>query len=216
MKRGFLILLCGILLAGCGTREVEETEGKVVAVQRAAASMEKYYESIDELLADSTQVVAGECVDTESFVADDNIVWTIETYKVNECLYGDIENGSTITIHFMGGNVKIKDYMESYNGIFKNRLLENYNKATQSNAISENDLISFVYGDDKLPEVGEKSVLFLTESTLEDNAYFYVGAFMGAFYLSPENVKSSGSEKMYKGYVGEYTLSEIREEIDSE
>lgn len=139
----------------------------------------------------------------ESFIQPDNVVWTKETYRVDESLFEDIQSGDEIDIYIMGGVLTVKEYVDSYQGFFKSQIREGYKD------YADNDRISFVYEDDVLPKVGEKSLLFLKESTIWDG-YARTGLFMGALYPESENTVAEGDETVYSGYVGNYTLSEIK------
>ena len=145
----FIIISC-LMLAGCNQKTTDVSEGTVVDVQRAQAEMAKIYNNIDELLADSNNVVLGECTKLESFIEDDGVIWTKETFHVDETLFGDINNDEDIIIYIMGGNITVKDYLSSYNGAFKDQLENRYKDC------NDDDLISFVSGEDRLPVKGEK------------------------------------------------------------
>lgn len=205
-KRSGLFLSFVLLLTGCSRPVSSETSGEIVATEYFAAEMAKYYQSIEELREDSIAVVSGECMAWESFVSADDVVWTKETFRIDEVLYGDMASDSEIDIYMMGGVVTVEDYLDSYGGYFKEAVTNNYKK------YNDHDLVSFVYGDGQLPEVGRKEVVFLTEDDIH-GGYFRTGAYMGIFYQEPTDAITEGNEAIYSGYVGEYPLSEIKEAL---
>lgn len=206
MKKLGLILSFLLLLTGCSHAVSSETPGEIVTTEYFAAEMAKYYQDIDELKEDSIAVVSGECIAWESFISSDDIVWTKETFRVDETLYGEIEPDSEIEIYIMGGVITIKDYLDSYGGYFKDEVNSNYKN------YKDDDLISFVYGDGQLPEVGRQEVIFLQEDDIHDG-YFRTGAYMGIFYQNLENEIAEENEEVYSGYIGDFTLSEIKEAL---
>lgn len=199
----FLLTTAITACAFADTVQDANSEGKVVETQTGELEMAKYYESIDELNSDAEFVVAGECISVDSFSSKLGTIWTKSIYQVDEILAGSFDK-NTVTVYIMGGKIPIGDYLEAYEGPYKEEMEEHYSQ------YNENDLISQVYEESKIPEVGEKSVLFLTPSSFE-GGYERVGSFMGAFNMQASTRNSK--EDLYEGYLGNYTIAEIKKEL---
>mgnify|MGYP005780131959 CR=1 FL=1 len=129
--RGRSKLLCiaiclSIMLTTCTAADSfqePDSRGKVAETQTAGMAVEKYYNSIGELSADADFVVAGECISAESFLTKMGTVWTKETYQVNEALSGNLDKNEII-VYVMGGEISIKNYLDTYEGPYKEDMWE--------------------------------------------------------------------------------------------
>jgi len=201
-KNILMIFLLVSLLCGCGRQHVP----KVVESQEVIPEYAVYYESLEEIAEDSEAIVRGKTTALEYFVVDNGIIWTKQTFLVEENLYGDIAAGQSVNIYRMGGRVPIEDYLASYPKSAQAEMREKYR---QYNSM---DFIEQACKGAEAVEIGRNEVAFLSRcEVFSDDAgdYWRVGAEMGEL-LGGENADGN-----YSGYLGEYSLEQIRGAVHS-
>ena len=224
MKKMIMVLVF-VLLCGCGREHVQE----VIETQTFAPELAIYYESLGEIAENSEAIVKGKTVEIEYFVVENGIIWTKQNFFVEESLLGDIDVGQNINIYRMGGSISLQDYIGSYPEVVQKEMQERYKK------YNNEDLIKQVFNDAGDIEIGQNEVVFLTKCRVfsdDESDYWRVGAEMGELLgsisdiskshilsqsnsLLSDDMKIKEENEKYSGYMGEYSLKQIRELIET-
>ena len=224
MKKNIAVLSLISLLCGCG----KEYTPKVIETQTFTSELAVYYESLGEIAEASEAVVKGKTTEIEYFMAENGIIWTKQRVFVEEILSGDIDTEPYINIYRMGGSISLQDYIGSYPEAVQNEMQERYKK------YNKKDLIRQVFNDAGDIEIGQNEVAFLSKCRVfsdDENDYWRVGAEMGELLGDVSDISKTqivsksdpsladdmeSEDERYAGYMGEYSLGQIRELIETE
>lgn len=224
MKKNIAVLSLISLLCGCG----KEYMPKVIETQTFTSELAVYYESLGEIAEASEAVVKGKTTEIEYFMAENGIIWTKQRFFVEEILSGDIDTEPYINIYRMGGSISLQDYIGSYPEAVQNEMQERYKK------YNKKDLIRQVFNDAGDIEIGQNEVAFLSECRVfsdDENDYWRTGAEMGELLGDVSDISRipivsqsdpsladdmESEDERYAGYMGEYSLGQIRELIETE
>lgn len=224
MKKIIAVLSLVSLLCGCSKQYVP----KVIETQTFAPELAIYYENLDEIAENSEAIVKGKTTEIEYFVVENGIIWTKQIFLVEESLCGDIDIGQYIHIYRMGGNISLEDYIASYPEIAQDEMQKRYKQ------YNSKDLIKQVFNNAEDIKIGQNEIAFLSKCKVfsdDETDYWRVGAEMGELLGSVSDISKlhvasqsntslidvgetqdiKNENEKYSGYMGEYSLKQVRE-----
>lgn len=142
------------------------------------------------MIADSDIVIYGEITDYQIKVEEGSgTIYTLETIRVLEPLYGDIQTDSVITLLETGGCALIRDYIDSF-VTEEERLAKRTGRLLGglSDEEIETKYITQIPEGYYYPETGARSVLFLKANDFMDGTYMITGCWQGKYRESENGV----------------------------
>lgn len=224
-----VVCVCCISLAGIDGKETiaaSVTSSPIIEIQNLKCALETPYESIENISEAADIIILGNIGSTESFAAQNGIIWTKETVNVLEEIKGD-NIKETIYVYKMGGQVSVDDYIESFDPQIQNVKQNEYRQ------YDGNELIQQNFSEDDLPDVNTPEILFLRRISKfgqNSDAYEPIGDYMGVYVsdmsyemkATPSNISSPSNARVnskelediyevnFSGYFGEFTYDELK------
>jgi len=134
-----------------------------------------YYETIEELTESSDYVVYGEVTDF-TFNVKNTIIYTLENVRVIEPLFGNVNAGTQISVHKMGGYILARDFIDSHD-TYEERVGERNGRLFKN--VSDEEINTKYIGQIPegyfSPDIGERSVFFLKKKKNSENTYGLTG-----------------------------------------
>lgn len=165
-----------------------------IAIQGSMSYYKKYYNTIEDLIYDSSAIIKGKIINTTGIVNQNGTISTDLEIEIESVLDGEIENNETIKLRSRGGVMEYTDYVKNVD----TKILEKTGLTKTQNHPKK--IVNYADGI-KQYEIGDSIILFLDEydsnikinpkkdsestiknNNLTENKYVIVGDTQGKFY----------------------------------
>lgn len=147
------------------SNESDNYDNKNIIICEAGSQDRIISESLDDISANSTQVINA-TIESVSYEVIQGNPWTKVQVKVNSVIRGDIKSGDEIVIYSLGGYISLSQHIEYYNDKFRFNM---------DDSEIDNTMVHYVIEGESDPKVGESHIYCLQEtmesSPLPEQAY---------------------------------------------
>ena len=175
------------------TKENNNNDDYIV-IQGSMSYYTKYYNTIEDLIHDSSVIIKGKVINTTGIVNQNGTISTDLEIKIDSVLDGEIENNDIIKLRSRGGIIDYDNYIKNVD----TKILEKTGLTETQNHPQK--IVNYADGI-KQYEIGDSIILFLDEydsnieinpekfsendiknNNLTENKYVIVGDTQGKFY----------------------------------
>ena len=159
----------------------------------------------------SEMVIYGE-VDNYSFEAVEGLIFTVREVRILETLAGSAEAGEIVRVRDMGGVCLLKDFISSVDNrdrlnFLNGNVFKGFTDEEMNTRYIEYTPTGYFY-----PQVGDRSVLFLTPTSSGDNEYWITDGWFGEYKEIRDNTFCSTPGPLEGNR--EYTYDELKEKLE--
>ncbi len=183
---------------------------QIIQTMKGYPEMDIQFTSDADRKNGSEMVIYGE-VENYSFEASGGMIFTVREVRIIETLAGSIETGEIVRVREQGGVCLIKDFIASIHN--QDRL--GFLKGNVFKELTDEEIntcyIEYIEDGYFYPQVGDRSVLFLTPTSSGNNQYWITDGWFGEYKEIRNNTFCSTPGPLEGNR--EYTYDELKEKL---
>ena len=180
----------------------KELEKNIVLEVNTQADWSYIADSIEDLTEYATAgVVSGTVTGVDAKCDDTGTVYSIYDVEVNDCISGEISEGTQIQVVDFGGLISAEEYLEQQTDPKAAEAFEGEDL--------ENSYVEYSFCGAWVPEEGHEYIWYLTENTTYENAYSPVNSYQGIFEVDGDTAERYDDGELTN--LGDVSLEEIEE-----